>query len=530
MTNPEIIEWLQTAPGLKLNPDGNWGLQCVDLADSYGQAIFGVGWQECMGWVTGAREMLDAASDTYWTRTDNNPNDPHLIPKRGDVVVWGGNAANPWGHVAVVDSADPNGMWVIQQDGFAQPRVFVNGGWYSDRPAERVWVGYYHPGAGSVTGWLTARENKIVNTGAAQRLGLSPASSTPAAPLHGYQRTTVPDSVVGYRRAPNAGAELIDWLKADHTYDFKAFVRAPDGIWFVGRYSGGFSKATGFLDEGTHDLEDVTHEVFPPAPPPVVVSPSAPSFPFLNGIDVSGHNAGADLSQIQSDFCFIKASEGVGWADPHLASNVSEARSRGQVIGFYHYARPGLTEVNTAQGEADWFMECIRPHLKDGDLTALDWEAENQSWTHWAGEFADRTKAGTGSTPFIYAGTGAINAGDWTAVEAKYPLWYPNYGANEPTGYRPAAAPSHTVWASGLKIWQYTSRGSLPGYAGALDLNVFYGTRAELVAYGAKSAPPVVVPPVVEPPVVVPGNPVDDIGTLRRFFEWLTNLFMNRNK
>lgn len=39
------------------------------------------------------------------------------------------------------------------------------------------------------------------------------------------------------------------------------------------------------------------------------------------------------------------------------------------------------------------------------------------------------------------------------------------------------------------------------------------------------------VPPVTPPTIpTVPTAPVDDIGTLRRFFEWLINLFMNRNK
>ena len=68
-----------------MNPDGAYGYQCVDLVDAYGQAIFGVPWNVCVGGVIGAKQLLDAAPDKYWIRVDNNPADPNLIPPRGAV-------------------------------------------------------------------------------------------------------------------------------------------------------------------------------------------------------------------------------------------------------------------------------------------------------------------------------------------------------------------------------------------------------------------------------------------------------------
>lgn len=107
-----------------------------------------------MGGVTGARELLDAAPDAYWTRINNDPNDPDLIPQRGDLVVFGGDSFNQWGHVALVIGADANEMDLIQQDGFAKPHQFVNGNWYSAKPAHTMRLAYYQRGTGSVSGWL----------------------------------------------------------------------------------------------------------------------------------------------------------------------------------------------------------------------------------------------------------------------------------------------------------------------------------------------------------------------------------------
>jgi len=259
MAHPENEEWLNTAEGVTMNPDGAYGNQCVDLVDAYGEAIFGVPWNVCVGGVVGAKQLLDAAPDKYWVRVDNNPADPNLIPPRGSVVVMSGDALNQWGHTYVVLASDANGVNAIQQDGFAPPLQYVNGGYYSAKPAHKARLPYEAAGMGYILGWLIPRENMLVDTGAAARLGLPPA--TPA--LQGYQRITVPDSNVGYRKAPDAGAELLRWLDPDTVYDFKGYVTRNGAVWFVGRYSDGFAKATGFLDEGTHDLPDLTPTLFP---------------------------------------------------------------------------------------------------------------------------------------------------------------------------------------------------------------------------------------------------------------------------
>ncbi|ALY08487.1 endolysin [Arthrobacter phage Anansi] len=158
--------WLLNAVGKIFDYDRSYGYQCVDLADAYGQDIFGVPWQTSVGGVGGARELLDRVPDEYWIRIDNDPNDPNLIPERGDMVVFAGSPLNPFGHVAIVLSADGSGMWVVQQDGFAPPLQFVNGNWYSAKPAHKAWLPYTGDGTGVIAGWLRPRQNKIIGGGA----------------------------------------------------------------------------------------------------------------------------------------------------------------------------------------------------------------------------------------------------------------------------------------------------------------------------------------------------------------------------
>ena len=151
MANQTIEEWLNSAVGVGMDPDGAYGYQCVDLVDQYGQDIFGVRWPVCVGGVSGANQLLDVVPDEYWIRINNDLSNPDQIPERGDVVVFGGDSTNQWGHTAVVLKADSTWMHVVQQNG--------NTNWL---PAGLDDLHYYQRGTGTVTGWLRPREEKLL--------------------------------------------------------------------------------------------------------------------------------------------------------------------------------------------------------------------------------------------------------------------------------------------------------------------------------------------------------------------------------
>lgn len=268
-TPTTIVEWLATAQGVPMNPDGHYGLQCVDLADQYAQDIFGVPWNVCLGGVTGAKQLLDAAPDAYWTRTDNNPNDPNAVPSQGDVVVFAGSAINEWGHVAVVDSADASGMWVIQQDGFAAPLIWADGNWYSGKPAHRAWLAYSSNGTGPVKGWLTPKRDKLAQQ---DTIVVNPSSGGSTS-VAAHQR--ISGAPVNQRTAANRSASVVKTFDADTLLDFKGFVHGEnvDGndVWFVGAYSDTYFWSGGFNDSSANGLADLTPA--PLLPPVPTVSP-----------------------------------------------------------------------------------------------------------------------------------------------------------------------------------------------------------------------------------------------------------------
>lgn len=302
-------------------------------------------------------------------------------------------------------------------------------------------------------------------------------------------------------------------------------------VWYVD--AKGFVWSGAFENPTTVGLPDLTVVPEPSLPKPPVVAPELG--PVLHGIDVSVYQEKAALNTIVADFYFIKASEGGGgWDDDALGSNVAEARLSGKAVGFYHFARPMLSTGNTAAEEARSFLSVITPYLRPGDLVALDWEAENQHMTDWAYEWLSIVQKATGAIPFIYLNSVAINGADWSRVEREFPLWYAGYGTNAVLDrYSPRPVEeAKTTWASGLLMWQYSSRGRLPGYDGDLDLNVFYGTIDNLLELGATQAiqeePDNPIQEPVPDPVVDPVEPTPEEveKIISEYQEWLKQKFL----
>lgn len=166
MTHPRIEAWFSTAHGRGTDPDKSYGRQCKDTIDDYGPFLFGVDWRKCVGGAN-AKDVPYVAPAEYWNWTANNPTRPDQIPSRGDVIVWGGNNNNQFGHIAVVLSASQSGIKVLQQDGGAEPKVLQqnadgSSGYYSMRPIHEYDLAYDNQYTGPVTGWLTPKESKIL--------------------------------------------------------------------------------------------------------------------------------------------------------------------------------------------------------------------------------------------------------------------------------------------------------------------------------------------------------------------------------
>lgn len=408
-------------------------------------------------------------------------------------------------------------------------------------PADQleVWEGYVHGQEVSINGFVSDIWFKD-KVGYAWCGGFTSQSTdglpdlTPRAQLAANQRLAGPAGVRQRAKADTSG-DVVREIPGGSVEVFIGFVHGQNvtvgditsDIWFVD--AKGFAWSGGFESQSVVGLPDLTVSA-PPAPAPEPAVP-APTFLYLNGIDVAKYQARAALNTVLSDFYIIKATEGgADYTDEALASNVAEARLTGKPIGFYHFARPLATAENTAAEEARSFLKAIKPFLQVGDLVFLDWEAENQSRTDWALEWLKIVAKATGAKPLIYLNAAAINGGDWSEVEKLFGLWYAGYGANPVReGFQPPATMPDVTWAAGLKMYQYSSKTRLPNYDGDLDVNVFYGTVEEFKALGATTLlqEPVPNPPVCEIPPAVTDDPTD---TLREFTEWLIDGFKNRKK
>ncbi len=197
---------------------------------------------------------------------------------------------------------------------------------------------------------------------------------------------------------------------------------------------------------------------------------------MITGVDVSHWNETVDWQRAAGSglsFAILKASEGAGYRDGRYAANRSNARAAGLLTGSYHYFRPG----QDADSQAEAFFACLDG--QDDLPPALDLE-EHGGLSRPVLEarvrrFLERMQVLGAGRCLIYTSPGFWTTflpanPDWAAA---YPLWEAHYTGGFPLPLYP--------WAQAV-IWQYSARGRLPGFPGAVDLNRAWGSRSDLIA------------------------------------------------
>ncbi|MDR2398652.1 MAG: CHAP domain-containing protein [Spirochaetaceae bacterium] len=110
--------------GKKVDFDGSFGAQCVDLFRQYNQEVFDL---PHTGSVEGAKDLYlkyDALNGekTHYNRIAHKTG---TLPQVGDVIIWDASGTNKYGHVAIVLFATGKNVTVAEQDGFKQDGVKV---------------------------------------------------------------------------------------------------------------------------------------------------------------------------------------------------------------------------------------------------------------------------------------------------------------------------------------------------------------------------------------------------------------------
>lgn len=226
----------------------------------------------------------------------------------------------------------------------------------------------------------------------------------------------------------------------------------------------------------------------------------------LYGVDCSRHQGTVDWNLVKASgasFAIIKATDGtdykyVGW----YRQTIPRLKASGLIPGAYHWLRAGPNgEYRDPAGQARYFLSVIGDPT--GMLCALDVELERNS----SGQVISKP----------YVNSARIFAAEWDHLTRGHPLliytgeWYWNDTIGNPHG-----ADLGPLWHSEYEktqaeindgpeldtyggwphcaMWQYTSDGSVPGVAGRVDLNLFHGSAADLLALAGASAPPPIPP------------------------------------
>lgn len=221
--------WKKQVFGKRIDLD-NQSYDCVDVSKSWVEYLTGKPWTQSAGWGN-AKDIYSFWSDKYLERIPRGNK-----PKLGDILVMNGNIGGGYGHTGVVVGIDGGNVTIYQQDTFKQVPVYT---------------GVFGWNTNMVTGFLRPKV----------------AFTTGKATLEAYQRITVPEGVY-YRKEPKEGAEVIELFDGNEVVNFKGYVRGGsingNNIWFVGRFTGGYSHSSGYTDSSTKGLPDLTPVVKEP--------------------------------------------------------------------------------------------------------------------------------------------------------------------------------------------------------------------------------------------------------------------------
>lgn len=207
-----------------------------------------------------------------------------------------------------------------------------------------------------------------------------------------------------------------------------------------------------------------------------VVRPTA----GLPGIDVSHYQPSIDWNAVFHagfQYCFIKATEGLGSVDRSFAGHWRHARAAELMCGAYHFFRPAVSPA----AQASLFLRAL-PRLEPGDLPPVldlevpkDWISIDASErAPLALEWLETVERSLGVTPMVYLSPAF--AGDILAnapALARFRVWLAHYTTAE----KPAVPKPWNSWT----FWQHCNART-PGIPVPVDLNRFNGSRNQLKA------------------------------------------------
>ena len=230
---------------------------------------------------------------------------------------------------------------------------------------------------------------------------------------------------------------------------------------------------------------------------------------MIDGIDVSHWQGNINWGAVPDIYRWvaIKCSEGSGFKDSRFRQNFDGFRAAGKKVGAYHFHR---ANINTALQEQNFFDALGG---RDPDFAVLDVESQDGADVHdlrnrvyWSLRFMEKlnvpvivyTANWFWSSPLdghILPKDPPNGTDDPKIIASGWPLWIADYGANDgsvpnreprlPHGWRKKDGTITRDWS----MWQYSSRGVVPGIAGSVDMNLMQPDFFELIAGDEQPVP-----------------------------------------
>ena len=191
-------------------------------------------------------------------------------------------------------------------------------------------------------------------------------------------------------------------------------------------------------------------------------------------IDISTFQGNVDFATLKEhvDGIIIRAGYGQNNIDAKFERNISECNKHGIPCGVYWFSYAYTEEM--ARKEAEYCLEAIKPYRVELPV-CFDFEYASVDFAAEQGVKVSKALA----TALCHAFCGTIEAAGYYAMNytngdylsryfdastLRYDLWY----AAWPSKPDPAKPPRE------CGIWQYTSKGSVPGISGNVDMDYAY--------------------------------------------------------
>jgi GH25 family lysozyme M1 (1,4-beta-N-acetylmuramidase) len=226
---------------------------------------------------------------------------------------------------------------------------------------------------------------------------------------------------------------------------------------------------------------------------------SAPPLDAARGVDVSKYQAKVDHAAVAAEgytFAVVRVADGVKYLDAYHAANVAGFEGAGLAVAHYHYFRAGVSVVDQ--------LKVVTDRVPRGAVVAHDLETRDKqaAWTvlSRASDWCIGARE-AGLRPILYTMPSFLDAlhkdtacdppAPWSVL-GDLDLWIAHWIRVPKPGVARALgrddhlgrAPSKPAgWTRSPLAWQYVADAIVPGIAGPMDVNLWYGSENSMRAY-----------------------------------------------